>query len=174
WVEGCDQLKIPITAKDALPFVDAYRVRKHQKSGTTPNSDPAGKKRTAFLQEAFVDALVEFIVGDDQSLNVVENEQLRAIFLMLRSELKDSDIPHRTKIRKRIIEMWDDHLTTLEAEMAVCTPLLLGNISLTSNSSQLGWVTLDNAPNNDTMMMFLESELNKHGIPFRKLERRIW
>ncbi|KAJ7831395.1 hypothetical protein B0H14DRAFT_3464096 [Mycena olivaceomarginata] len=41
WVEGCDQLKIPIKAKEAAKFVDAYR-------------------------EAFVDAIVEFIVSDDQ------------------------------------------------------------------------------------------------------------
>ncbi|KAJ7853951.1 hypothetical protein B0H14DRAFT_3136693 [Mycena olivaceomarginata] len=93
WVEACDQLKIPIKAKEAARFVDAYRVRKHQKTGNTSNSEP-GKKRTPFSQEAFVDAIVEFIVSDDQSINVVENEQLRAIFLMLRAELKDSDIPH--------------------------------------------------------------------------------
>lgn len=55
-----------------------------------------------------------------QSINVVENEQLRAIFLMLRAELTDSDIPHRTKIRKRIIEVWDDHLNSLESELGVC------------------------------------------------------
>jgi hypothetical protein len=129
-------LKIPIKAKEAARFVDAYRVRKHQKTGNTSNSEP-GKKRRPFSQEAFVDAIVEFIVGDDQvgflcllsshqckiysqSINVVENEQLRAIFLMLRAELKDSDIPHRTKIRKRVIEIWDEHLNTLQEEMAVC------------------------------------------------------
>jgi hypothetical protein len=65
WVEGCDKLKIPIKAKEAASHVDAYRVRKHQKTGTTSNSEP-GKKRTPFSQEAFVDAIVEFIVGDDQ------------------------------------------------------------------------------------------------------------
>ncbi|KAF8180256.1 hypothetical protein K438DRAFT_1976772 [Mycena galopus ATCC 62051] len=93
WVEGCDKLKIPIEAKEAARFVDAYRVHKHQKSSSTSDSKP-GKKRTPFYKDAFVDAIVEFIVGDDQSINVVENEQLRAIFLMLRVELKDSDIPH--------------------------------------------------------------------------------
>ncbi|KAJ6588091.1 hypothetical protein B0H19DRAFT_924346, partial [Mycena capillaripes] len=173
WVEGCDQLKISITAKDALPHVDSYRARKGQHSGTAPNSEPAGKKRTPFSQPAFVDALIEFIVGDDQSINVVENEQLCAVFLMLRSELNDSDIPHRTKIRKRIIEIWDEHLETLKAEMAHLSTAFLYVIDRIGIASKLGWVTLDNAPNNDTMMMVLESELNKRGIPFRKLERRI-
>ncbi|KAJ7884910.1 hypothetical protein B0H13DRAFT_2343481 [Mycena leptocephala] len=53
-----------------------------------------------------------------QSINVVENEQLRAIVLMLRAELKDSGILHRSKIRSRIMEVWDDHLNTLQHEMA--------------------------------------------------------
>jgi hypothetical protein len=38
---------------------------------------------------------------------------------MLREDLKDSDIPHRTTIRKRIMEVWDEHLDTLEAQMKV-------------------------------------------------------
>ncbi|KAJ7860276.1 hypothetical protein B0H14DRAFT_2576767 [Mycena olivaceomarginata] len=63
WVEGCDQLKIPIKAKEAAKFVDAYRVRKHQKTGNTSNSEPG--KRKSFSQEVFVDTIVEFIVGDD-------------------------------------------------------------------------------------------------------------
>jgi hypothetical protein len=54
-----------------------------------------------------------------QSMNVVESPQLRAIFLMLRSELRESDIPHRTLIRERILQVWDEHLDLLEAEMAV-------------------------------------------------------
>ncbi|KAJ6545312.1 hypothetical protein B0H19DRAFT_896983, partial [Mycena capillaripes] len=174
WVEGCDQLKIPIKAKEAAPYVNDYHVRKHQKTGATSNSEP-GKKRTQFSQEAFVDAIVEWIVGDDQpeSINVIENEQLRAIFLMLRSELKDSDIPHRTKIRKRIIEVWDEHLTTLQNEMAHLATAFLYIIDRIDIASKLGWVTLDNALNNDTFMTFLEIELRKRKIPFRKLDRRI-
>ncbi|KAF7328561.1 HAT family dimerization domain-containing protein [Mycena venus] len=220
WVEGCDRLKIQIKAKEAA---------------STSTSEP-GKKREQFSQEAFVNAIVEWIVGDDQSINVVENEQLRNIFLMLRSELKDSDIPHRTKIRKRIIEVWDEHLAHLESEMATA----IGKISTTMDlwtdrqkipfmavtahwleatlidtpagpqyiltlrtdligflrvpghhdgehlataflhiidridiASRLGWVTLDNATNNDTFMAFLEIEPRKRKIPFRKLHRRI-
>lgn len=44
-----------------------------------------------------------------------------------------------------------------------------------SHLFQLGWVTMDNAPNNDTFMTYLEIELDKRNlkIPFRKYERRI-
>ncbi|KAJ6616803.1 hypothetical protein B0H10DRAFT_2190322 [Mycena sp. CBHHK59/15] len=112
WVEGCDMLKYRIKAKEAQPYVDEYCAHKRGKTGTVPNPEP-DKNQQEFSQEAFVDALVEFI-----SLNVVKNAQLRAIFLMLRAELKDSDIPHRTKIRKWIMDIWDEHLNTLQREMA--------------------------------------------------------
>jgi hypothetical protein len=39
---------------------------------------------------------------------------------MLREELKDEDIPHRTTIRNRILQVWDEHLDTLANEMKVC------------------------------------------------------
>jgi len=54
-----------------------------------------------------------------QSLNVIENLQLRQIFLMLWEELCDSDIPHCSTIRARIIEVWDEHLDDLQKEMKV-------------------------------------------------------
>jgi len=65
WVEGCDRLKIPIKAKEAARYVDEYLVRKYQTTSGTSTSEP-GKKRAQFSQEAFVDAIVEWIVGDDQ------------------------------------------------------------------------------------------------------------
>src|ERR1700676_5384888 len=58
--------------------------------------------------------------GICQSINVIESPQLRALFLMLRDELKDEDIPHRTTVRNRILEVWDEHLDHLAEEMNVC------------------------------------------------------
>lgn len=65
WVAGCDQLKILIKAKEAKPFVDDYRARKEHTTAGASDPKPE-EKRTEFSQEAFVDAIVEFIVGDDQ------------------------------------------------------------------------------------------------------------
>ncbi|KAJ7884388.1 hypothetical protein B0H14DRAFT_2564440 [Mycena olivaceomarginata] len=93
WISGCDQLGIPITAKDAQPAVEKFRQRYGQQSGTGGTTSGA-KGRRPFSHEAFVDALVEFIVGDDQSINVIENEHLRNLFLMLREDLRDSDIEY--------------------------------------------------------------------------------
>lgn len=38
---------------------------------------------------------------------------------MLREDLRDEDIPHRTTIRNRILEVWDTYLETLANEMQV-------------------------------------------------------
>jgi hypothetical protein len=59
------QVEDPYQGEGGARGVDAYRVRKHQETGGTSNLEP-GKKRKALSQEAFVDAIVEFIVGDDQ------------------------------------------------------------------------------------------------------------
>jgi hypothetical protein len=55
----------------------------------------------------------------DQNLQ----ERLAAIFLMLREELSDSDIPCCTTIRHRIEEVFEEHLCELEREMKVGFPL---------------------------------------------------
>jgi hypothetical protein len=54
-----------------------------------------------------------------QAINVVECRQFRDLLLMLRKELRELDIPHRTTIRKRVEEVLSEHLDKLEREMAV-------------------------------------------------------
>lgn len=54
-----------------------------------------------------------------QAINVVESKELRDIFLMLRQELKESDIPHRTTIRKRVEEVLSERLAQLGRDMEV-------------------------------------------------------
>lgn len=65
WVAGCDQLKITVKAKEAKKYVDDYRARKQHTAASASDPEPP-ELRTQFSQEAFVDAIVEFIVGDDQ------------------------------------------------------------------------------------------------------------
>jgi len=54
-----------------------------------------------------------------QSINIVESPRLKKIFLLLCQELKESDIPGRSTIRKRIEKVYQDYLKQLENEMAV-------------------------------------------------------
>ena len=63
WIEGCDKLHIPITAKEAQQVVSDYR---HQNGQASTNNTEDSETRRPFSNEAFVDAIVEFIVADDQ------------------------------------------------------------------------------------------------------------
>lgn len=55
-----------------------------------------------------------------QSINVIESPHLRRIFLMLREDLLDSDIPHSKTIRERLLQVWESHLKTLSTDMNAC------------------------------------------------------
>jgi hypothetical protein len=75
WVKACDDLKIKITAKDAQKHVESYR----REQGTTPvQADNQNQKAEIpkFTQDTFIDALVDFIVADDQVCN-----EITALFL---------------------------------------------------------------------------------------------
>ncbi|KAK7040966.1 hypothetical protein R3P38DRAFT_2768385 [Favolaschia claudopus] len=65
WVNGCDQLKITIKSEEALKVVNAYRAKQNSSTDNDPTAD-SEKPRPAFSKEAFVDAIVEWIVSDDQ------------------------------------------------------------------------------------------------------------
>ena len=64
--------------------------------------------------------LANVIAADNiLAINVIESPQLRDIFLMLRAELKDSNIPHHTTIKKHVEEVLTEHLDRLRSDMAV-------------------------------------------------------
>lgn len=58
WSKACDELKIEITAAVAL---EAIRIFRNQPPVTLLESE-----RPQYSKEVFVDAIVDFIVGDDQ------------------------------------------------------------------------------------------------------------
>jgi hypothetical protein len=49
----------------------------------------------------------------------VESPRLRNLFLLLRKELKESDIPSRSTMRTRIEQVYEEHMKQLEEEMVV-------------------------------------------------------
>lgn len=65
WVHVCDGLKIPITAKLAVPgpLVEEYRLA--QDPRYTKESGPEDLRRE-FSKEAFVEAILQWIISDDQ------------------------------------------------------------------------------------------------------------
>ena len=74
--------------------------------------------------------LVNFIVVDDQSLNVLECKEFRHLLLFLREDLKDTNIPHCTKIKTDIIGAWKDYFVGLKQDLSVCILSFIGLISL--------------------------------------------
>jgi hypothetical protein len=58
WVTSCDELDIKITAQAAIPAVKAFRQE--------PVNTPLESKRPKYSKDTFVEAILEFIIGDDQ------------------------------------------------------------------------------------------------------------
>lgn len=103
--------------------------------------------RPAYSRDAFLTALIRFIVTDDQvstplivnrtwlinfqSINVIECPEFRNLLLLLREDFKDGDIPHRKKIREVIVQAWAVYFEDLKKELKVrpfsfvCTVLLI-------------------------------------------------
>ena len=67
WVQGCDQLNISISLSGKLKK-DIEDYRRQTKSQGSPEStnEKSDQPRTQFSPEAFVDAIMEFIVANDQ------------------------------------------------------------------------------------------------------------
>jgi len=49
----------------------------------------------------------------------MECREFRDLLLLLRKELKDSMIPHRTKLRELIILSWKEYIVTLKRDLSV-------------------------------------------------------
>lgn len=58
WVTTCDQLHIPINSNAAAEYVRNFR--------NEPPSTSLESERPEYSKEAFIDAIVDFVVGDDQ------------------------------------------------------------------------------------------------------------
>ena len=91
-----------------------------------------------FNLPSFHQALLKFIVADDQvselsfltfstvmcnhqSLNIVECPEFRQL-LLLHGNLKDSDIPHRTRLRELLLQAWKEYFQELRSNFAVRPP----------------------------------------------------
>ena len=57
WVDSCQKLNIPITAVAALEAIRQYRKE--------PVATPLESERPQYSKEAFIDAMIDFVVGDD-------------------------------------------------------------------------------------------------------------
>ncbi|KAF5344011.1 hypothetical protein D9758_012912 [Tetrapyrgos nigripes] len=134
------------TTREARSYVESYRA------------DPANPgehiPRQEYSWDGFRDAICEFIISDNQAINAIENLKLRAIFLMLKKDLEDSDIPRRHEIQRRILELWEEHLDNLTAEFENA----LGKISFTSDTCM--WTNGNMTPFLAVMAHWIETKSN--------------
>jgi hypothetical protein len=103
-------------------------------AAANPNPD-IEHPRPAYNRETFLAALVRFIVTDDQvstlllvdrirliifkSINVIECPEFRDLLLLLKEDLKDTDIPHRRKVRDVILHTWSTYFEHLKKDLEV-------------------------------------------------------
>ncbi|KAF5349831.1 hypothetical protein D9757_015259 [Collybiopsis confluens] len=143
-----------------------------------------------------------------RSLNVVDNQHFRNMPMQLRSQLRETDIPHRDTLRARILESVNLYWTQISQEMqnaegavsitddiwtdiekrsflAITGHWIMGKMVKTSMEkkrswscaqrlleafvsvmeklgllNKIGWITSDNASNNDTFMTSLAQSLH--------------
>lgn len=57
-------------------------------------------------------------------MNVIECPEFRRLLCLLRQDLKDSDIPHPSKLRELICQAWQEYFVALKKELAVSAQLL--------------------------------------------------
>jgi len=62
------------------------------------------------------------LVLNPKSLNIIECPEFRKLLLFLRSNLRESLIPHRTKLHKLVIQAWRQHFKVLRHDLAVHLP----------------------------------------------------
>ena len=137
WVSICNQEGIKITASTVQWQVEAYCTACGQPSEDLESKSGATQQK--YSREAFVDAVVEWVVVDEQVqlfyfttwlytltltcqlLNVVDSTELHNIFLMLWQELRECDIPHCLTIHRHAKELLQGHFQQLEDDMKVST-----------------------------------------------------
>jgi hypothetical protein len=61
-----------------------------------------------WTKQGLMEHIIQFVVEDDQSFLVLEKPSFRNLLRYLRPNMKDSDIPHRTKLREQIMGKVDN------------------------------------------------------------------
>jgi hypothetical protein len=57
----------------------------------------------------------------NQAIHIIECVEFRRLLLLLREDLRDQDIPRRTKLREEIIKAWQHYFAKLKEDLKVRT-----------------------------------------------------
>ncbi|KAI6104558.1 ribonuclease H-like domain-containing protein [Pisolithus croceorrhizus] len=136
-------------------------------SGTT-KADHRGST-PPFSLAMFHKLLVNFIVADDQLLHIIKCKKFQCLLLLLKNDLKESDIPHHMKIKSNIIQVWKDYFTILKTDLQISCSCRLVQFSAIQAGvmTKVGPFSMDNAENNTTMMDSLADLLKEQELPLK-------
>lgn len=67
------------------------------------NLDGFMQRILTWTKQGLMEHIIQFVVEDDQSFLVIEKPSFRNLLRYLRPNMKESDIPHRTKLREDIM-----------------------------------------------------------------------
>ncbi|KAF5313763.1 hypothetical protein D9619_013714 [Psilocybe cf. subviscida] len=94
---------------------------------TSPGTDTVQLTLGGFIEsvprwskDGLLDHIVEFVVEDDQAFNIVEKTSFRALLKYQKPSMKDSDIPHRTKLREEVIHKTEVVMHKLMEHFKLC------------------------------------------------------
>jgi hypothetical protein len=103
---------------------------------TQHNLDGFVKSVPKWSKEGLLEHIVDFVVSDDQisddytcrllsngccqPFRIVDKKQFRVLLKYQRPVTKDSDIPHRTKLRDEVILKANEAIERLKAHFKVC------------------------------------------------------
>ncbi|KAG1759799.1 hypothetical protein EV702DRAFT_1208130 [Suillus placidus] len=72
-----------------------------------------------FMLDEMHRQIVKFIVADDQAINMIECPEFRRLIRLLRPEIGESGLFHRTKAREMVIEQWQEYFLALKQDLAI-------------------------------------------------------
>jgi hypothetical protein len=80
-----------------------------------------GGEQHLFSIEMFHHLLMRWVAVDDQSFNVLECPEFRALLLYLGDgKMDDTDLPHRTKMTQMVLDEYRKEYNKTKSDLKVC------------------------------------------------------
>ncbi|KAG2031016.1 ribonuclease H-like domain-containing protein [Suillus americanus] len=127
-----------------------------------PQAVPTGGSIPAGLPEY----IMELIVTEDEVLQLVDKPAFHNLLCYVRPALAESDVPHRTKLTETVKAHAVQVVNVIRERLANATISGAWMTNPSNGSYAVGWMTSDNATNNDTTMKAVGQEINPEAHHF--------
>ncbi|KAG8938267.1 hypothetical protein FRC04_009191 [Tulasnella sp. 424] len=136
WIQLCKMKKISIKGK----WADKAGNGEREKSTSAKQGEGSTVQTEPFNTQGFLKRLVQWLVSNYQSINIVENRFFRELLIFVSNgTLNEDDIPHRTRITNLIRNAATLERQHMQKEMQVRIPSqIFPSESLLSSCQELG------------------------------------